>query len=459
MKTANKEIIYSLEKRFSIGVFLVINLYIILVTQLKNDLSLFELNTLSIIQLLVNCIIIYFAKKKIGIAFIFYLLSYIFHQSQLLLTIENVDIPLLFETYSRLPINVTTKATIFVLYSNICLAIGILWGMNCLKGKKHKKIEVDNQKLSLVSGYIACFSIPFCIYRLIIWINLYRAGGYLETYESGINGIVSTIAAFFSISFCLWINTTQVSKKKIQFYCFLILIYEILVMSTGNRYNAILDIVCIFMFYRERFVSKVNIVKVVVFCIVGYFALGGLMAISQIRGSGGTIDLSQVIQSGGGAIYIQEAMAEFGCAIYNVSLAIQYFPETFSMQQFIKIFITPIHIIPGLSSLFPGIEKILYYIYNFPDSYAMGGSYIGEMYFWAGKMGCLLAIPLGAIVGFVQNIRNNKAIYLALKVTLYFALLRLIRGYLFESFRTIVWFLIIVAILMKIHLKYIKFKW
>jgi hypothetical protein len=224
-------------------------------------------------------------------------------------------------------------------------------------------------------------------------------------------------------------------------------------MMTGNRYEPMVVMICIAIYYKESFIKKIKPWQFVLIIAMAYFLLKIISAISANRLLVNTLSLSDLFNTSGGIQVLYSIFGEFGEAIYNVAQGVKYFPSSFSVSQFSRIFMTFLHIIPGLATAIPEAKNSLYYIYNFPNHFAMGGSYIGEMYFWAGSIGFILAFPIGYLMGFIENKKgDNRGYFVFLRVAMYLAFLSLIRGYLFNSMRVVVWFYIISMVLMNTKL-------
>ena len=215
-------------------------------------------------------------------------------------------------------------------------------------------------------------------------------------------------------------------------------------MSTGNRYDPIIAIICIAVFYKERFIRKIAPWMMVVIIALVYFVLSIMVAISASRKNTSNIDLFDIKNFGDAENLSFSVAGEFGEAIYNVAQGVEYFPKEFSLVQVSKISYVALHIVPGLASVVPSANNVLYYINNFPNHYAMGGSYIGEMYFFGGSFGFVLAVPLGILMGYTMcKTTGKKKNYVFLKVSLYLAFLSILRGYMFNTIRVLVWLWII----------------
>lgn len=445
--------------------YIIINLLSFFSEYLFNTGNYKEINIISILQLTVNMLMVYSLSKKAIVSLLFLSLSFLVHQSHLILTSNDINTWMLFDTYSKFSYGTAFVATCFVLKSNCFLSLGMIYGIRLSRRysmenlTKNIRMNYSDDEIANVGGLLCIFGMFFNLYKFICVFSASKNGGYLATFKTGLDGIVLTFSSFFVLCFCVWLKHTKESRIKVSFFCILIVLYEFLYMTTGNRYEPVISIVCILIFYKEKYISKIKPVVLLSLFGVAYLILSVLVAISESRNSTQLINLYQVTD-----LYSIEQLSsavagEFGEAIYNVAQCVEFFPSSFSLFQFLKIFYCIVHIIPGLASRIPNSENVLYYINNFPNHYAMGGSYIGEMYFWAGKTGYILAFPLGILITYsiCLDVTNRKH-YVFLKVGLYLAFFSIIRGYLFNSIRVIVWLWIISSILLKTNLKHLSLR-
>lgn len=445
-----------------IVLFSVINIIAIFSGIILNG-SLVALNYVSIAQIIINAVMLFIIEGNTGFCVLFLCLSFLFHQSHLLLTSFGIDTWMLFNTFSRFSVETTFTASSFVLKSNVFLCLGMIIGAR--KSNRKQKIERIkdqehiNRKRATVGGWLCIVGFICNFYKFTKIGSLAAGGGYLATFETSINGIILTFSSFFILGFCVWMLYTMESRRKVTLLCILIIVYEMLYMMTGNRYEPVIAIICLVVFYKERYIERITVKTWVLVFIAGYLMMSVITMISSARANLDSINFISIFNGKYGLAMLYAAMGEFGGTIYNVAQSVSEFPEDFSFIQFSKILVTLLHIVPGLASIVPNSENILYYINNFTNHYAMGGSYIGEMYFWAGKAGFILALPLGAAIGYLSTLSTTSSKqYVFLRVAFYVAFLSIIRGYLFNTLRVIVWFGLIAYILMNSNIKSIKIK-
>ncbi len=440
----------------SVILFVIINMIILVYSPNNSVDPLFTLNMLSLCQLICGILFLIMNCSYANFAILFVLLSFLFHQSHLFLTAFSVDVPQLFNTYQLFSPDITSQASLFVLQANIFLYTGIWLGCSLLRRFRLSfsiisPSLITTQKLNQLGGKLFLLGLPFNIYMLLKVVMLAKTGGYLASFEHNINGFVLTFASFMPMGFCLWLSGCE-NKKKASLATLYFVFYQLLIMQSGHRYDAIVALLIVGLIYYERYLTSLKGLYIVLGGFFSYIGLGVLNIISNMR-SQGLISLDILARTFSfKENYLFVTMGEFGAAIYNVAQAVTYLPAEFNLSQFSKIFLTFTHLIPGLSKFIPNIDSILYYVNNFPNHSAMGGSYIGEIYFWAGEYGYLLSIVVGILVGYACKLNNNKnnALY---QIPLYFFLLPLIRGYWFAGIRLFVWYYIVIWIMHHVVLK------
>ena len=436
---------------FAMILYFIADFFPIIIGFFYTPQSLRLINYVSIGQYIANVIILQQIIGRLSFCSIFITLSFIFHQTHIILYVFDIDADMLFDSYNVFSENITSQATWFVIQTNCILLSGMLLGIHfstVFKTNSDNEKKTDYNAIVEVCKYLMFVGILLLLYRHYLRYSIGVNEGYVATLGKTAvsNGFIITFSYFFFISFCIWIKYSQRSKA---FITSLILIYtaiEIIYMSTGNRYEPIVSLLLIAYYYKNRFYSKLKPQQIIILLITVLIVCQLTVFISKARTETNIVDYASFEYLSPNDFF-KSFFGEFGNSIYNVCQCFSYYSRGFSLVHFFEIGSIFLHIIPGLASISEKTIVLTMYVLGLPNYTNMGGSFIGELYFWGGINGFILALPIGLIIGYYEKERvNGSVLHILLKTSVQFSLLFIVRGYLYENLRTIVWFIIVATI-------------
>lgn len=342
----------------------------------------------------------------------------------------------------------TLSACRFVILSMCFLLLGIIHKsrVKVRFGKKYDIVISEQQLFFIGIILIAVGIVP----KLMIDINKLVVGltdGYMATYKidmSGKGGIATlTYTGIISV---------MIAKRKSINFCrgllFLTVIYEGIMMFSGNRYLSISMIITICFVYI-KYVGDVNWKKLFLYGILAVFLFAVLNTVRELRTS--AINISIFIEE----FFVQlkdnpfiSLIMELGSTMKSLVLSVKYFPQYKDYAYGMTYWEALLNTIPKLSNTSLVDINNLIFIYNFPYHKSLGGSYLGEIYYNFGKMGVVFSYLLGIFIGKIGQIIEdedctNKVIF---TIPILFYSLSYIRGYVY-SYNIAVYHIIAILIL------------
>lgn len=437
------------------------------IKEMQFEVWLLPFAILSLIQLFMNVMtIVNLEKKFFSLTTLFLIFSFVTHLGILIIFGFKIDIALPWDPLISITPNVFKEACYFTVICHAFLTFGMCLVLSkrkkCINSEQQKdKIEHEKRELYLAKKVgITLFILGICpmLYIDINRIMLYMNGNYVSTYEVGVNGFVIIIARMAEIGAMLLLIGNHKNKKKSQFIIFLILVYQSLILYTGNRGRPVMYILVIFFIYYN-FIKGIKFKEFINIAIVLYFVGFLLTFIGQVRML--SIDNVNALLDVFGKSFLEfsifKILAEFGVTIITLGYSLVFFPSLIPFQigtNYLASFLTIFPNINGI--LFPIVNKTIY-IYNWPSNVRvnLGGSYLGELYYSFGSFSFIFAIFIGMMVAFVSNqinkyIAEKKYVKLSIYLILFINLLWWIRNYFGDMVRECVWISLIIIILYKI---------
>ena len=137
-------------------------------------------------------------------------------------------------------------------------------------------------------------------------------------------------------------------------------------------------------------------------------------------------------------------LGEFGATFDTLELAINFAPEIVSYGFGKSYLCGLLSIIPLLVAHVPSLSKYSVFLQLIPSrvTYAMGGSFLGELYFnfsWAGVLGCAI---IGLIIYKAQFCimdKNSSTVQRAWNTIVLIEMILFIRGYFTDMVQKLVW--------------------
>ncbi|MEI4829867.1 O-antigen polysaccharide polymerase Wzy [Bacillus sp. FJAT-53711] len=425
---------------------------------------LFPFAVLSLIQLCMNLITVSKLEKSFfSLTTLFLIFSYITHLGIVVIFGFGIDIELPWNPLLSITEDTFKEACYFTVLCHSFLTFGMCIVLYRRKTYNSPKCEVNSSKeqhrqlyLSRIIGSILILiGILPMLYIDISRVILYVNGNYLDTYKVGVSGFVVTMSRFTEIGAIMLLIGNRENKKRAYLILLIIVMYQAMIIFTGNRGRPIMYLITIFFVY-SKFIKKIGLKQFISTSIIGYI-LGYLLTfIGQLRmlsiNDIGTY--VELFKKGFTEFSIFKLLAEFGTTIITLGHSLVLFPTVSPFQLGTNYLASLLTVFPNIGGILdPLIDKTIY-VYNMP-SYArqfLGGSYLGELYYSFGKYSFIFAILIGMLVAFISNkikkhITQHHYVALAIYLVLFPDLLWWIRGYFVDMVREFVWISVAILIL------------
>lgn len=431
---------------FLLGIVQLIVLSVIAVMQL--NLSYYTISLLAIVQCVVNIILLKIVCNLpvICIPNMFSVFSLFFHCGQIIKEGLNVQgtVPLPFQYYADE--SVIQKACLFYLMSQATYFIGLAStpdaNTSCIPEKWNRRNEVDTKiygKSLMIVGVIP---------RLYIDISSFLGAlsqGYRGVYSLYFPQMVQSIAFFFDAGIILYLFGLK-EKKKMRATLFVVLLYKCLMMTTGARQEkvAYLIVLLYLYFFVCNTVTVGKIAIVLVGCIAGFIFIS---AIGTVRtGSrSGIHDVLELVQSGQMSNIFGSALGEFGSAFDTLEVAVKYTPEYITYGYGNSYLAGLISIFPLVVKQIPFLDKATIFVHQLPSGiyFALGGSYLGELYYnfsWVGLFGsAVIGRFMGKLNSGIALSTQQNTLYGAWCAIISTAMIMFVRGYFTDMMQKLVW--------------------
>jgi len=462
--TKNRKIILILSNIF-------LNISIIFISYIMKSLPLEKwylyFAVLSLIQLFVNLYtIIKLEQNFFSLTTLFLIFSYITHLGSLPIFGFGSKVSLPWNPLNTITTDYFREACYFTVLAQSFLTFGMCY---MLWKRKNRLIYTqktitntdENKELYLARTIGIILIIIGIIPMLYIDINriiLYRTGGYLATFNIGTRGFVSTIGRMTEIGIMMILIGNKRNKKKAIFIIFITLLYQSIIIFTGNRGRPVMFTITIIFIYFN-FIKTIKFNDLFKMGIFSYFIGILLTFIGQIR-SYSINNINTYIELAKKS-FIEfspfKILAEFCMTIITLGRSIEFIDHTQNIQYGSTYLASLYTILPNIGGmLIPVINKAIY-VYNWPDDVklGLGGSYLGEIYWNFGNFSFFLTFFIGMFLAFISNqiykfYLEKKYIFLSIYLILFPNLLWWIRDYFMSMVREFVWISIFILILYNI---------
>lgn len=420
------------------------NIGLVLMTLGTDNLTL--LSYISLIQLISGVLLFYFhGIKLISIQVCFFLISYFFHMFRIVYCYIITDGQYKLEFWVNSDSIVAQGCKLYIVAAFFFI-LGIVSTNRSYRLHTLKR-EISDDSLCQIGWIFLLIGIGPRVAIDIEKIKISMVGGYLASYEVSLagRGTIATFA-YTGVLFLL------LAKRKQLFFCrvlaLIAILYEGVVMLSGNRFIHISIILCIIYVYC-RYVEQFKIKNILLIGVLGTLFITYMDAVREIRLDGIHLStLSDVFRKQLLDNPIVDMLLEMGGTMNTVLLSIENFPSyaPYGMGR------TYLYFIPNLiPKIHWGFDyRYLTYVYQFPAYESLGGSYLGELYYNFGAYSVFFTYLIGKALSVMDRKmsgENRRAIYATayyLPVILY--MLTYIRGY-FEAFRIPIYHIIAFLIL------------
>ncbi|WHY96090.1 O-antigen polysaccharide polymerase Wzy [Peribacillus simplex] len=474
MSVLDRKFNYSSNKAYTKPFLFTCNLIlntIILLLALKIKLFTFEnwlfpFTLLSLVQLFINLITISKLEKRfLSLTNLFLIFSYITHMGILVIFGFKIDIELPWNPLVSITKDTFKDACFFAVLCHAFLTFGMCIVLFKRKtyhlGSTSTNFKEENFQLYLartIGIILVLIGIVPMLYIDISRVILFISGNYLDTYKVGVNGFVVIISRFAEIGAIMLLIGNHKDKKKAHFILFIIVIYESIVLFTGNRGRPIMFLLTIFFIYnnlikRVGFKQFINSVAVV-------YLLGFLLTfIGQIRmlSIRDFATITDLFKKSFMEFSIFKILADFGATIISLGYSLVFFPQTTSFQLGSNYLVSLLTIFPNVGGLLVPIINKTVYINNWPANYRefLGGSYLGELYYSFGDFSFIFAVLIGMFIAFISNkVQESMIVKNYVSLSIYLILFPNIlwwtRNYFVGMVREFVWIAVVILILYSI---------
>lgn len=266
-------------------------------------------------------------------------------------------------------------------------------------------IDENHKALLIFAVLILAFSLPVELYISINKLIIGTTQGYLATYKFNVSGILIQISQFHFIGAIMLALAFKNDIKKVNFIYLVTILYEFVIMLSGNRGQQVIRICFLLLLYFNFFKRvKISIPKLVVLCIFSLVGLTILMNISKIRFYTFS-DFSQYLNTllFAGSNPIVSILDEFGYTLFTLSLCFGQMPVAVPFAKGLSYLASLVTIFPNINSFTYELNKIASFVPHL-NIEQIGGSIIAETYYNFSLFGLLLAIPIGYLVVMLSNL-------------------------------------------------------
>lgn len=396
-----------------LGIFTVFQFLFFIVSLLTQSMLLIVLMTMA--QLILE---IYFLYKKdnsiVQLSIIFLIISYIFHISRLLIEVLfNYKDNLQPQYLSWFSFNDVKYAVLFYMVCTFFYCLGIIiyaffHGKKTYKKNDDKKILFCSKKSFLIIAVILLVigiipRIWIDVNSLIMRIN----GDYLSVYSldlSGKGGLGSLVyTAILMIVYALD------DRKKINIIMIISILWEVIAMFSGMRFDAIAFIIALLYIYLIK-ENKIKFKDLIKYFFILFFLLVLINTIRNLRMDSLSmttffqIFVEQILKNP-----IIELFAEMGSSMLSLILPYKFVPTDVSYGYGLTYIKTIVSLIPKIGSAMD--MKEVQYMTLIPFNWAVGGSWLGEIYYNFGWLGAIFCAFFGYFVYkldiVIKNAKNN----------------------------------------------------
>lgn len=448
-------------KQYIVGILIQILFSIVCVIILSITDNLLTIAIVAILQLFVHILVLLknFNLKVFSIPIIFIVFTFLTHLGHLPLNAFNINehIPSFFDVINIVAENVYLNAIKFVIYSQTFLVFGIMVYLMSFNKEKydinnHKEIIERKVVLKIGKIFFALGIFPG-LYVDISKIILYLSGGYLNTYLLDTNGILYFFSNMWKFGIIMILIGIQDKITKVKIVYLASLIYLTIIMVSGNRLSSIMFILTITYIYFHV-ILKGKVKRPLFYCLIGYLLLVLVNFIGSYRNiSFDQIELVTSLSKAFMSSALFDAMGEFGVTMISLCYSIMFFPAEISYGYGATYPLGFVTIIPNLLGMYDSIINHLIYVYNFPLGYveALGGSYLGELYYNFGTIGIFFTLFIGMYIMFIEaklrdSIKNRKWLVTIIYVSVVPFIFMWTRGYFKDLIRIFVWQYILIKL-------------
>jgi oligosaccharide repeat unit polymerase len=321
--------------------------------------------------------------------------------------------------------------------------------------KTRDLVNLSELNVIKIIGYIVLLIGLFPrLYIDIIRIQLYINGNYDLTTTINFSGLFVIISGFFHLGFLLLLIGYKNNNKLAVFILFFSISYNLLIITTGNRGDSVINIFTLLFVYLNT-TKKRSYYLYFFLALFGYFFISIVSFIGEIRNLQDrdflvlTFNFFNNFFSGS---YILESISQFGVSIKTIYYSIETFPllqnYSYGLNYLKSVFV----IVPNFLGFTTRLINELTYIYYFPNHSVMGGSYIGELFYAFGYFSIVLISIIGYLISklyiyLMKSKLNSNWISYSFSIIIILSLLWWIRDYFYVMVREVFYVSIVIFII------------
>lgn len=300
--------------------------------------------------------------------------------------------------------------------------------------KQYKLSKLSTESLFKIGALIFTLTFPIEAYIQLSKVLVANNSGYLATYDISISGIIGFITNFSLVGIITMILGSRDDFKRGSTIMVLYSIFYVITMFSGGRMWQVIKLLLVFYYYMKTYNIKVTKRNLTILMILGYFGAGFMSAVADFRSYDfqNNSAVFQIIKDVSINNPIFNIIEEFGGSIYTVALTIQKtaFEIPFSMgRQFLANFVS---ILPNLNEAFTRINLESNFVLLL-NTQALGGSFVGEMYYSFHYLATVPAFLIGVLIQFITNriergLKNNDYHFIIYSILLQYSFVSWVRG-------------------------------
>ena len=380
----------------------------------------------------------------------FTILQYLFIFGRIYLNALNLDEEIFWNLMNYYDDIYMSRAALYALVFVQCIYLGMFFsnGKSNVNEKVESAKKIPSKKLLFIGIVMLIISIPFRFYNDYLTIIAQRsANAYVSIAVD--NAFFYALGLLVPVGFIYIIVSEKLSKRKLDMILVIYAVYTIVVMMfSGDRRYAITSFIAIILCYIKTLNIKIGIKKIIVYGIIGMFALLILAAIRNARlyvinSFSDFFDMFVELITKSNFIY--ETLSEFGLTFFIYVAVIEFFPSQFSFKLGSTYLFAPFTVIPMSGYFFPGVQEAVSAHFDCKSitHQSLGAALGEELFANFGFVAPAIAILCGVILSFIMkeskisNTGNKQKI--ANYYSFFYILVNLVRASTTEIFRLAVY--------------------
>lgn len=421
------------------------------------------LNTLAVSALIVAAISILSLLKSgyhwFSLPTVFLFFTYVFHCTQFLFNIFIEDYYKYFDIVGLTGDNISIQILEYSIVAILFLTYGFVISSNASL-KPLPTIGNSNYNY----GKCGKTLLIICILPRVIIDVVFFLVGYENSESVDIPGFIRIWAEGFYIGIALIL----IGCKNRPAYCkkvfILATIYVLFTMLSGRRQIALTYwIMLALIYFRYVYVSskKYTLTTKLIYAFLAFLGIVFIATIGDTRNHASSF--SEVFSSNMSLMVVADQIGEFGGTGISLGYAIMSFPSQHGFNYGLTYLESFIMLLPNVGGWLDEINRGTDYIYMLPSDsqLALGGSYLGELYYNFGMIGKYFTIIIGYYLGLLTRIMDRGIKY-RMSFTVILCILAIsptllwVRGVFSYFVRTCVYLGVLIYIILKNQKKNVK---